>query len=66
MRAPYPGRIGVRIEITDPAFEKYRDKVPGGAYAQTAIYSTHFHHVASMRKILLRMSAWMNYLFPFH
>jgi len=66
MRAPYPGRIGVRIEITDPAFEKYRDIVPGGAYAQTAIYSTHFHHVAIMRKILLRMSAWMNYLFPFH
>jgi len=66
MRAPYPGRIGVRIEITDPAFDKYRDKVPGGAYAQAAIYSTHFHHVAILRKVLLRMSAWLNYLFPFH
>jgi len=66
MKAPYPGRIGVRIEITDPAFDKYRDKVPGGAFAQAAIYSTHFHHVAILRKVLLRMSAWMNYLFPFH
>ena len=66
MSAPYPGRIGVRIEITDPAFEKYRHKVPGGAYAQAAIYSEHFHHVAIIRKVLLRMSAWMNYLFPFH
>jgi len=66
MQAPYPGRIAVRIEITDPAFEEFRDKVPGGAYAQAAIYSEHFHHVAIMRKILLRMSAWMNYLFPFH
>ncbi len=66
MSAPYPGRIGVRIEITDPAFEAYRDLVPGGAYAQAAIYSQHFHHVAIMRKILLRMSAWMNYLYPFH
>ncbi len=64
--APYPGRIGVRIEITDPDFEKYRAQVPGGAYAQAAIYSTHFHHVAVLRKVLLRMSAWMNYLFPFH
>jgi len=64
--APYPGRLAVRIEITDPAFEAYRAKVPGGAYAQAAIYSKHFHHVAIMRKILLRMSAWMNYLFPFH
>lgn len=66
MAAPYPGRIMVRIDITDPAFEEFRGRVPGGAYAQAAIYSEHFHHVAIMRKILLRMSAWMNYLFPFH
>jgi len=66
MRAPFPGRVGVRIEITDPAFEAFRGKVPGGAYAQVAVYSKHFRHVAIMRKILLRMSAWMNYLFPFH
>lgn len=64
--APFPGRIAVMITITDPEFEEFRGKVPGGAYAQTAIYSEHFHHVAIMRKILLRMSAWMNYLFPFH
>jgi multidrug resistance efflux pump len=65
-RAPRPGRIPVLIHITDPKYKQYIDKVPGGAYAQTAIYSEHFHHVAIMRKILLRMSAWMNYLFPFH
>jgi multidrug resistance efflux pump len=66
MAAPYPGRILVHIKITDPEFEAFRDKVPGGAYAQAAIYTEHFHHVAIMRKVLLRMSAWMNYLFPFH
>ncbi len=66
MAAPYPGRIAVWIEITDPEFEVFRDRVPGGAYAQAAIYTEHFHHVAIMRKILLRMSSWMNYLFPFH
>jgi len=66
MAAPFPGRIAVRIKITDPEFEEFRGRVPGGAYAQAAIYSEHFHHVAIMRKILLRMSSWMNYLFPFH
>ena len=66
MAAPYAGRIAVRILITDPEFDAFRDKVPGGAFAQVAIYTEHFHHVAIMRKVLLRMSAWMNYLFPFH
>jgi len=65
-QAPRPGRIPVLIDITDPDFAQYVDSVPGGAYAQTAIYTEHFHHVAIMRKILLRMSSWMNYLFPFH
>ncbi len=64
--APYPGRLPVLIEITDADFEPYAGQVPGGAYAQAAIYTQHFSHVAVMRKVLLRMSAWMNYLFPFH
>ena len=64
--APRPGRVPVLINITDERFEQYAGQVPGGSYAQAAIYSHHFHHVAIMRKILLRMSAWMNYLFPFH
>jgi multidrug resistance efflux pump len=64
--SPPAGRVPVLIEIDDPDFEQYRALVPGGAYGQTAIYSEHFHHVAVMRKILLRMAAWMNYIFPFH
>jgi len=62
----YPGRIAVVIHVTDEDFEPYRGKLPGGAFAQTAIYSEHVHHVAIMRKVLLRMASWMNYLFPFH
>ncbi len=31
--------------------------------AQVAVYSDHFHHVAIMRRILLRMSSWQNYLY---
>tara|TARA_R100001440_G_scaffold26791_4_gene43820 strand:- start:14910 stop:15869 length:960 start_codon:yes stop_codon:yes gene_type:complete len=61
-----PGRIPVTIRITDPSFDQYRSQVPAGAYGQMALYSDHFHHIAIMRQILLRMSAWMNYLFPFH
>ena len=61
-----PGRVPVIISITDPRYAEYTDRVPGGSYAQAAVYSDHLHHVAIMRKILLRMSAWMNYLFPFH
>ncbi len=61
-----PGRIGVNLLIDDPDFTQYQSKVPGGAFGQAAIYSDHMHHVAVMRKILLRMASWMNYLFPFH
>jgi multidrug resistance efflux pump len=65
-KTPRPGRIPVTIEINDPDFKNYIHILPGGAYGQTAIYSTHVHHLAIMRKVLLRMASWMNYLFPFH
>jgi multidrug resistance efflux pump len=61
-----PGRIPVVIRITDEEFAQYANKMPGGSFAQAAIYSEHFHHVAIIRKVLLRMASWMNYLFPFH
>jgi multidrug resistance efflux pump len=64
--SPPAGRVPVIIEITDPDFAQYASLVPGGAYGQAALYSQHFHHIAMMRKILLRMAAWMNYIFPFH
>ncbi len=61
-----PGRVPVVMKITDPAFDAYRDRLPEGAYAQSAIYTEHAHHVAVLRKILLRMLSWMNYIFPLH
>ncbi|QKE64518.1 HlyD family secretion protein [Aquipseudomonas campi] len=64
--SPPAGRVPVVLEVIDPAFEPYRDLMPGGSYGQAALYTKHFHHVAVMRKILLRMSSWMNYFFPFH
>jgi multidrug resistance efflux pump len=61
-----PGRVPIQIKITDERFQEYLHRVPGGSFGQAAIYTEHFHHVAIMRKILLRMSSWMNFLFPFH
>jgi hypothetical protein len=55
-------RIPVMITITDPRYANYVAQVPVGSHAQTAIYGEQFHHLALVRKTLLRMSAWMNYL----
>jgi RND family efflux transporter MFP subunit len=59
-----PGRVAVAIEITDPRLDEYR--LPGGLFGQAAIYTEHFHHIGVIRKVLLRMAAWMNYVFPLH
>ena len=38
-------------------------QIPAGAAAQVAIYTKYWHHVSLLRKILLRMRSWENYLF---
>ena len=40
-----------------------RYQLPVGAAAQVAIYTKYWHHVALLRKILLRMRSWENYVF---
>ena len=57
------GRIPVMINIDDDMSEY---NLPTGTRAQVAVYSDHFHHVAIMRRILLRMSSWQNYLYLDH
>ncbi|MDX2412946.1 MAG: HlyD family secretion protein [Woeseiaceae bacterium] len=57
------GRVPVEIRITDDLSEF---GLPTGTRAQVAVYSDHFHHVSIMRKILLRMSSWQNYLYLDH
>ncbi len=61
-----PGRVAVKFIIDDETFDEYQDILPGGSFGQVAIYSDHMHHVSIMRKVLLRMSSWLNYFFPFH
>jgi multidrug resistance efflux pump len=54
------GRILVRIE-PEENISKYLI-VPGSS-AQVAIYTHHMHHLAILRKVLLRMKSWTNFLF---
>jgi len=54
------GRILVRIEPQED-ISKYL--IVPGSTAQVAIYTHHMHHLGIMRKVLLRMSSWTNYLF---
>lgn len=59
-----PGRVAVVIKITDPDLALY--SLPAGLFGQAAVYTEHFHHIAILRRTLLRMAAWMNYVFPLH
>jgi multidrug resistance efflux pump len=37
--------------------------IPLGAAAEVAILTEHWHHVALLRRILLRIRSWQNYIF---
>ena len=54
------GRVLVRLQIEDD-LTPYK-LVPGTA-GVTAVYTDHFRHLDIIRKVLLRMGSWMNYLF---
>lgn len=54
------GRAVAIIDVTDDVSDY---QIPLGATAQVAIYSEHWHHLSLIRKILLRMRSWQNYVF---
>ena len=54
------GRILVQIE---PQEDLSKYLIVPGSTAQVAIYTHHMHHLGMLRKVLLRMSSWTNYLF---
>ena len=56
-------RVLVQINVIDDLSEF---QVPTGARAQVAVYSDHFTHVAIMRRVLIRSSSWLNYLYLDH
>jgi len=54
------GRALAVIDIED---DMSGYQIPLGAAAQVAIYTEHWHHLSMIRKILLRMRSWQNYIF---
>ena len=54
------GRILIAIEPEDD-ISKYL--IVPGSTAQVAVYTHHMHHLAIMRKVLLRMKSWTNFIF---
>ncbi|WP_455425007.1 HlyD family secretion protein [Dryocola sp. LX212] len=60
-----PGSDGV-IAVIELAPNNDVDALPDGIFAQVAVYSDHFSHVSVMRKVLLRMTSWMHYLYLDH
>jgi multidrug resistance efflux pump len=62
----FDGRNGILAQLElDPAVEAYN--LPDGISAQVAIYSSdHFAHLSVLRKVLLRMTSWMHYIYLDH
>jgi len=56
-----PGRVPVVIALDRAALAPY--KLPRGAAGEVVIYTGRFPLTAFMRKILLRMRSWENYVF---
>jgi hypothetical protein len=54
--APTSGGRALAVIDTEDNMSGYQ--IPGGAAAQVAIYTEHWHHVSLLRKILLRMRSW--------
>jgi multidrug resistance efflux pump len=55
-----PGRVLVRIEIDDD-LSSYQ--LPAGVKAYVAVYSDRWEPIAIVRKVILRVMSWENYLF---
>jgi multidrug resistance efflux pump len=54
------GRALAIIDLTDDTADY---QIPLGAAGMAAIYTHHWEHVSLLRKILLRMRSWENYVF---
>ncbi|MYM60045.1 biotin/lipoyl-binding protein [Vibrio sp. OCN044] len=57
------GRVFVTLEITDDLSNYH---LPMGTAVEVAVYSNQFTHVSIMRKVLIRMKSWQNYLYLDH
>lgn len=51
----------VRLKLDD---QKLADKLHAGAYGQAAIYTSSMQATHVIRRVMMRMQGWMNYLVP--
>jgi hypothetical protein len=59
IQAQPPGRFAVKLTIAD------RDKdlfLAAGAHGHGAIYTQHGHHIHLVRKVILRVGSFLNWL----
>ena len=61
MGGDIPG--GRAVAIIDIEDDTSAYNLPGGAEAQVAVYTPYAHHFAIIRRILLRMKSWQNFVF---
>ncbi|GJL81121.1 MAG: MFP transporter [marine bacterium B5-7] len=57
------GRVQVKLRVLD---DMSAYDLPDGSNAEVAVYSDSMHHLSIMRKVLLRMKSWQNYLYLDH
>ncbi|ENO1789739.1 hypothetical protein ACA870_004454, partial [Vibrio vulnificus] len=57
------GRVFATLRITDDLSVYH---LPMGTAVEVAVYSDSFTHVSIMRKVLIRMKSWQNYLYLDH
>ena len=57
------GPIGRTPDVIELDDDILRFNLPAGVAAEVAVYTEHVHHVAMIRRILLRMKSWQNFLF---
>lgn len=55
------GRVIVALDIDNESLSKFQ--IIPGSVGSVAIYTEHAHHLALLRKVLLRMKSWMNFIF---
>ena len=58
------GQALVVLKVTDPRFAEYA--LPQGATLEAAVYSDHLKELSLIRKILIRMKSWENYIYLDH
>jgi multidrug resistance efflux pump len=57
--APEPGRFAVRLKLADKDQGMF---LAAGAVGHGAIYTQHGHHIQIVRKIIMRVGSYTNYL----